>query len=155
MKLLDKDETEWALLLAGWEKLTVDDGTKVTIRKWAKYVGYKRMPMGSPLDDRITFECAKTLLYYVGMLTLGGEDGKTFVLAPGATEPGIGRFWKTYKDYAVLQVNMVRNNRIKRLSEFFKKGTLLVGNGRSRASIRRKSDDRPTCRAGEVRGQLK
>ena len=157
MKLLDKDEMEWALLLATLENLPENEGNKVAIRKWAKHVGYKGVPMGSPLDDRITFDCAKTLLSYVGMLTMGA-DGKTFVLVPeNATEQGIGRFWKTYKEYALLQVNVVRNNRIKRLSELFKKGTLfVVGNRRrNRASMRRKSGDRPTSRSGEVRGQLK
>jgi hypothetical protein len=156
MKLLGKDETEWALFLATLEKLLENEGNKVAIRKWAKYVGYKGVPMGSPLDDRITFDCAKTLLPYVGMLTMGGADGETFVLVPGhGTEVGIGRFWKTYKEYALLQVNVVRNNRIKRLSELFKKGTFVVGNRRGRASNRLKSDDRPTSRAGEVRGRLK
>jgi hypothetical protein len=156
MKLLDKDETEWALTLASLEKLPENEGSKVTIRKWAKYVGYKSVPMGSPLDDRITFDCAKTLLAYVGMLTLGGADGKTFVLVPDkGTEVGIGRFWKTYKEYALLQVNVVRNNRIKRLSELIKKGTFLVSNRGSHVIILRKSDDHPTSRAGEVRGRLK
>jgi hypothetical protein len=124
MKLLGETEDQWSMrgVMASKEAGSMDKEIKRKIAEWAMVEAYPSMPLGSPNDDRITFDFAKKLMCYLGYLKKTPDNQVQQVEEGGVvivTKDALAVFWETYKKEAKRCVSVARNNKIARLKKAF------------------------------------
>ena len=124
MKLLGETEDQWTIrrMTVSKEVGPMNDEIRRKIAKWAKDDAYTGAPLGTPYDDRITFDFAKKLMCYLGYLKKTADDQVVQVEEGGVvvvSKDGLAVFWETYYKEAKRFVSVARNNKIARLRTAF------------------------------------